>query len=139
MDQWGGYDAAHKRVLSFLAERQIPNPVVVTGDIHSNWVNDLKVDFDRPDEPTVATEFVGTSITSGGNGRQTHERTESFLAENPFVRFHTAERGYVSCTVTPDEWRTDYRAVEYIDRPGAPLVTRRSFVVESGQPGAKDA
>jgi alkaline phosphatase D len=112
---------------------------VLTGDIHSNWVNDLKADYDKPDGPTVGTEFVGTSITSGGNGAQTHERTESILAENPFVKFHNAERGYVSCTVTPTEWRSDYRVVEFVDKPGAPLVTRRSFVVEAGQPGAKDA
>jgi alkaline phosphatase D len=39
----------------------------------------------------------------------------------------------VSCQVTPKEWRTDYRAVEYVTRPGAPLVTRASFVVEDGR------
>ena len=100
---------------------QIPNPIVLTGDIHSNWVNDLKVDFDKPDGPTVGTEFVGTSITSGGNGSLTHERTESILAENPFVKFHNLERGYVSCTVTPSEWRSDYRVVEFVDKPGAPF------------------
>ena len=139
MDKWASSDVATKRLMSFLAERRIPNPIVLTGDIHSNWVNDLKVDFDKPDGPTVGTEFVGTSISSGGNGRQTYERTESMLAENPFVKFHNLERGYVSCTVTPSEWRSDYRVVEFVDKPGAPLITRRSFVVESGRPGAKDA
>ena len=117
----------------------MPNAVVLTGDIHSNWVNDLKVDFDKPESPTVATEFVGTSISSGGNGTQEPKGWESRQAENPFVKFHNAERGYVSCTVTPTEWRSDYQAVEYIDKPGAPLITRRKFVVESGKPGAKDA
>jgi len=139
MDQWGGYFEARRRLLGFLAERKVPNPVVLTGDIHSNWVNDLKADFTKPESATVATEFVGTSIASGGNGSQTHERTKSVLADNFFVKFANAERGYVRCTVTPDEWRSDYRVVEYIDKPGAPLITRRSFVVESGQPGAKDA
>ena len=139
MDQWAGYDVARKRLLRFLADRQVPNPVVLTGDIHANWVNDLKVDFDRPDDPTVATEFVGTSISSGGNGTQTPRDLQRLLSENPFVRFHNAERGYVSCTVTPQQWQSDYQAVEYVDRPGAPLVTRRSFVVESGTPGAKPA
>jgi alkaline phosphatase D len=139
MDKWASSAVATKRLMNFLYERQIPNPVVLTGDIHSNWVNDLKTDYDQPEGPTVGTEFVGTSISSGGNGVQKHERTAAILAENPFVKFHNAERGYVSCTVTANEWRSDYRVVEYIDKPGAPLVTRRSFVVESGQPGAKDA
>ena len=48
----------------------MPNPVVLTGDIHSNWVNDLRVDDRKPESPVVATEFVGTSISSGGNGER---------------------------------------------------------------------
>lgn len=138
-DIWSGYDVARKRLLKFIAERKIPNPIVLTGDIHSNWVNDLKIDFDRGDDPTVATEFVGTSISSDGNGSREVKSVSDRLAENPFVRFFNAERGYVSCTVTPHTWRSDYQVVEYVDKPGAPLVTRKSFVVESGQPGAKTA
>ncbi len=137
MDQWSGYEAARNRLLGFIAQRKISNPVVLTGDIHSNWVNDLKVNFDRPDEATVATEFVGTSISSGGNGVARTKTTEALLSENPFVRYFNAQRGYVSCTVTPKEWRSDYQVVEYVDRPGAPLVTASSFVVENGQPGAQ--
>lgn len=139
MDQWPGYDVARKRLLHFIHERSVPNPVVLTGDIHSNWVNDLKVDFNYPDEATVATEFVGTSISSSGNGTAEPKGLSSLLAENPFVRFHNAERGYVSCEVTPETWRSDYQVIEYVDRPGAPLITRASFIVESGHPGAKKA
>lgn len=139
MDQWPGYDVARKRLLNFLAERRVPNPVVLTGDIHSNWVNDLKVDFDREDDAVVATEFVGTSISSGGNGTAKTKSWDGIMSANPFVRFHNAERGYVSCTITPDEWRSDYRVVEYIDRPGAPLLTCKSFIVANGHPRATEA
>lgn len=139
MDQWAGYDVARTRLLSFLRDRQIANPVVITGDIHTNWVNDLKVNFDEPDSPTVATEFVGTSISSGGNGKRTLPRADELLTENPFVRFFNAERGYVSCTLTPKEYRADYQVVEFIDKPGAPKVTRASFVVEDGKAGAERA
>ena len=53
------------------------------------------------------------------------------------MKFHNAERGYVRCMLTPKEWRTDYQCVEYVDRPGAPQVTRASFVVEDGKPGVQ--
>jgi alkaline phosphatase D len=43
----------------------------------------------------------------------------------------------VRCEVTAKTWRSDYRTVEYISRPGAPLNTRASFVVEDGQAGPK--
>ncbi len=137
MDQWSGYDVPRKRLLRRIAEERIANPVVITGDIHSNWVNDLQVDFDRDDDPVVATEFVGTSITSGGDGEQRLDYAEAMYRDNHFVRFCNYERGYVSCTVTPEQWRSDYQVVEYVSKPGAALVTRASFLVENGRPGAK--
>jgi alkaline phosphatase D len=99
-------------------------------------VNDLKVDFADPDSPTVATELVGTSITSGGNGSQV-KPDAAVYAENPFLKFTNRERGYVSCTVTPTEHRADFQVVEEVRQPGAPLITRASYVVENGKPGAQ--
>ena len=136
MDQWPGYDLSRTRLIRFLADQRISNPVVLTGDIHKNWVNDLKIDFDKPDEATVATEFVGTSITSGGDGPEETADHDGVMADNPFVKFYNAERGYVQCTLTPGQWRSDFQVVPYVTRPGAPLMTRASFVVESDRPGA---
>jgi alkaline phosphatase D len=63
---WDGYPAGRQRILSQIAERKIENVVVIGGDIHSFWVSDLKRDFRGPASPAVATEFVGTSVTSEG-------------------------------------------------------------------------
>jgi len=134
MDQWPGYEFERRRVLRHLQERKIKNPVVLTGDIHSNWANELVADFDRPDSQNVGVEFVGTSISSSGDGTEKPRSLEHLLPDNPFIKFHNTERGYVSCEITPQQWRTDYRTVPYVTRPGAPLNTRASFVVESGRP-----
>ncbi|HEY2839101.1 MAG TPA: alkaline phosphatase D family protein [Pirellulales bacterium] len=134
MDQWPGYEADRRRVLKQLHDRKTRNAVVLTGDIHSNWANELPVDFDDLGGKPVAVEFVGTSISSGGDGMAFPKSQTTLLEENPFVKFYNAERGYVRCEVTPSQWRTDYRGVEYVTRPGAPLVTRASFVVEDGEP-----
>ena len=136
MDQWSGYDVPRTRLLEFLGSKRPSNPVVLTGDIHSNWVNDLKVDFRNPNGPTVGTEFVGTSITSGGDGTDQAARMKDVLAENPFVKFQNSQRGYVSCLVTPGTWQADYRVVDYVSRPDAPRLTRASFTVTNGRPGA---
>ena len=139
MDQWPGYEANRQRVLKFFAENPTTNPIVITGDIHSNWVNDLQVDCDDPKSPVVGTEFVGTSISSGGDGKETTKTTPALLAENAFVKFYNAERGYVSCEVTPTEFKSHYRTVPFVTKPDAPVTTRKTFVVEHGKPGAKEA
>ena len=64
---------------------------------------------------------------------------KAFLPENPHVRFYNAQRGYVSCTVTPTRWQSDYRIVPFVRKPGAPIETAASFVVEHGKPGAQRA
>lgn len=134
MDQWPGYESERRQLLEFFKHRKIANPVVLAGDIHSNWANELTSNIYDPVAQPVATEFVGTSISSGGDGTRTPKDLDRLLAENPFVKFHNAERGYVRCEVTPRQWRTDYRVVEFVTRPDAPMTNRQSFVVESGQP-----
>ena len=139
MDQWSGYDADRKRVLRFFEESKVSNPVVLTGDIHAHWVNDLKVDFDDENSPAVASEFVGTSISSSGDGSPHGDYAESIRRENPFVKLYNAQRGYVSCEVTPERWTSAYRVLDYVTRPGAPRKTLAEFVVESGRPGPAPA
>lgn len=134
MDQWPGYEFERRRVLRHFHDKKIKNPVVLTGDIHTNWANELIADFDQLDSQSVATEFVGTSISSGGDGSDTPKSTDQLYAENPFVKYFNAERGYVRCEITPQQWRTDYRTVPFVTKPGAPVNTRASFVVESGRP-----
>lgn len=133
VDKWAGYEFERRRVLRHLHDHRIANPVVLTGDKHNNWVNELPVDFDGHTGPAAAVEFLGTSITSGGDGADQPDYTPGLLAENPFVKYHNSERGYVRCEVTPQAWRTDFQTIPYITREGAPLKTRASFVLENGR------
>ena len=61
------------------------------------------------------------------------------VAENPWVKFCNDQRGYVKCDVSKNTLIADYRIVEYVTRPGAPIKTRASFAIESGKPGAQNA
>jgi alkaline phosphatase D len=135
MDQWPGYEANRQRVLKYFAEHPKLNPVAIAGDIHCHWANDLKLDDGDEKSPVVGAEFVGTSISSGGDGTEQRKETPDLLRENPFVRFFNNERGYVACDITPEQWTTHYRTVPYVTKPGAPLVTRRTMVVEAGRRG----
>ena len=115
--------------MRFLAERKPSNPVVLTGDIHSNWVTDLKADFDKAESAIVGTEFTGTSISSAGDGADTRPGMDKLMSKNPQLKFYNGQRGYVRCTVTPEKWLTDYRVMSFVAKPDAPISTRVSFVV----------
>lgn len=133
MDSWDGYVAARNRLMRVFADLKATNPVVITGDVHSNWVADLKLDFNDASSPIVGAEFVGTSISSGGDGAE--GSVDAIAKLNPHIKFFNRRRGYVRNVVTPSRWVADYRVVEYVSRPGAPIETRASFAVEAGTRG----
>jgi alkaline phosphatase D len=139
MDHWAGYEANRQRVLKFFEQNPKLNPIVLTGDIHQNFVNDLVIDDRAEKQPIVATEFVGTSISSSGDGSEHRRGEEEMLRENPYTRYFNGERGYVSCEITPKTWTSKYQTVPFVTKPGAPLVTRKTYVVENGRPGAQEA
>ncbi|MTD56414.1 alkaline phosphatase D family protein [Amycolatopsis pithecellobii] len=134
-DAWDDYLPEREEVRDHLATTR--NPVVITGDAHCGYVCDIKADFDNPLSRTVGAEFVGTSITSEGDGV---DRTPGDIAQlrvNPHIRFVNRKRGYVRCSVTPDSLVADYRAVDYVSRPGSPVGTLGRFVIVSDEPGAR--
>jgi len=133
VDKWAGYEFERQRVLRHFLEGGTANPVVLTGDKHTNWANELLIDSNDPAGTPVAVEFLGTSITSGGDGEDQPDYAGTLLAENPFVKYHNNERGYIHCEVTPRGWRGDFRTVPHVSSRNAPLLTRASFVVEPGR------
>ncbi|WP_017555816.1 alkaline phosphatase D family protein [Nocardiopsis baichengensis] len=136
-DAWDGYRYERDRVRDVLASGP-SNPVVITGDVHANYLCDVKADFDDPDSATVATELVGTSFTSGGDGTDQNPGDAVQLQENPHIRMINRRRGYVRNTVTPTEWTADYRVVDRVSEPGAPIRDLARYVIEDGRPGAVD-
>ncbi|MFJ4467605.1 alkaline phosphatase D family protein [Streptomyces sp. NPDC089424] len=135
LDQWDGYPAARSRILDFLDRKRPENPVVLSGDWHTHWVNDLKKDFDDATSRTVATEFVGTSISSGAGW---DADVRAGLPANPHVKFYNGTyRGYVICDITPKRWRADLRIVLNAGDAGSPAYTIAAFEVLDGVPGAR--
>ena len=139
MDPWSGYPAARDRLLAWMAERQRKNLVVLTGDIHASFVMDVTRDALQPESPTIATEFIGTSISSGGDGFDRWGQLTNYETAVPNMKYHSARRGYVRCELTADRWTTDYRTVPYVRTAGAPVQTAATWVVENGKPGAEKA
>ncbi len=134
-DNWDGYVVERQEIIDWMAERATPNPVVLTGDSHRNWVRDVPSQAMDFTSAPAATEFMGTSITSGGDPASP-SATYGGDPNNPHVKFINNNRGYVLCTVDRGSWTSDYRIVPTVRRRGVPASTLATFVVESGRAGA---
>ena len=128
-DAWDGYTAERDRLLQFLADNAIDNVVVLTGDIHTSWANDVTPD---PYDPTVynpvtgegslAVEFVTPSVTSdnfdeifGTPGAPFEVGTR---ADNPHVKYVDFDQhGYLVLDVTPQRVQSDWFFVDTRSEP----------------------
>ncbi|MFW9486017.1 alkaline phosphatase D family protein [Xanthomonas euvesicatoria pv. euvesicatoria] len=136
-DGWDGYPATRERMLDAIANTRLRNPVFWGGDIHSYWVTDLKADPGDDASATLATEFVGTSITSDG---QSNDELHATMAANPHVHYVDGQtRGYVSVTLTPGQMETRLQGISDRRDRNATVSTTKRFVVEDGRPGAVEA
>jgi alkaline phosphatase D len=132
-DGWNGYPAARARLVDFLAERRIANPVVLSGDIHAFLVNDVNRRADDPATPIVATELVTTSISSAARPQADFDR---WLPENPNVRLARSDhRGYLRLAVDAQRLRADLVAVDDVARADSGTRVLATFDVIAGQAG----
>lgn len=134
MDQWPGYAHERAALLKYVRDHKITNPVILTGDIHSNWANELRIDDFKQEQAIIATEFVTTSLSSGGNGSPTIKGLDEYLGRNPCTKFHNRERGYIMCDVTPKAYTADYKVIDEVLKPGGKTTSRAKFTVEAGTP-----
>jgi alkaline phosphatase D len=111
-DQWDGYVAERRRLVEVLAE--VPDTLVLTGDIHSSWAFDVP----GPDGP-VAVEVVVPSVTStsfadqlGGPELVTDALARVFETLDHLRWTELSRHGYAVVSVTParvaaDWWHVD--------------------------------
>jgi alkaline phosphatase D len=136
-DGWDGYPAARRKLLESIAARRLANPVVIGGDVHHHAVADLKLDFDDPTSPVVASEFCGTSITSQSRAQKDLDAARE---DNPHVKLADGRyRGYVRVELDARRLRADLRAMDSVQAREAGCSTLATYVVEDGRPGAQRA
>ncbi|WP_435220488.1 alkaline phosphatase D family protein [Streptomyces sp. Tue6028] len=136
-DAWDGYQAERNALMGEFAS--VRNPVVLTGDRHLTMVSDLKEDFADPDSGVVGAEFVGTSISSGGDQDQAafHKEWDPRMADNPHWKFIDAHRGYHLFDIRRDGIDAQVRVPETVLSPEAASSTLARLRVEDGKPGVR--
>ena len=145
-DQWDGYGAERADLLGFVQERGIRDLTFITGDIHTFFAGDVGVDGRGPE--SVATEFVGGSISSQGIPETFQEETGAPLTREQFNQLTTQvkltnphlkydeqlSRGYGLLEARGDELLVEFKGVEARERRSTEARTIGRFRVARGEP-----
>ncbi len=126
-DIWDGYEAERDRLLGFLRSSRTSDVVVLTGDIHASFANDLTEDPFDVLTPPAAVEFVTTSVTSsnfdetfGSPPRTTSIALErSLMQQNPSTKYVELDsNGWTLVDVTRDRVQAEYLFVSTLAERG---------------------
>ena len=134
-DQWDGYPATRTQLLNHLAAERIDNAVVLTGDIHSSWANEIAV---NPFVPSMAerraVEFVCTSVTSPGIDDPAQAGPlETGLLQTPHIKYvNLSRRGYLLLDVSADRAQGEWYHVRTIRTRTPEADFARAFLTERG-------
>lgn len=131
-DGWDGYSMARRRLTDSIRRQALPNPVLLGGDVHENWVGHVLADYAEAASPSVGVEFCGTSISSRSGG---NSKLAGRLAENPhFVFAESQRKGYGVVEFSPTQLTTTLRVVDDVTRKDAAVETLARFTVQAGRP-----
>ncbi|MEV7520536.1 alkaline phosphatase D family protein [Streptomyces sp. NPDC091371] len=140
LDQWDGYGPARTRLLTFLRDAGVANPIVLAGDAHSSWFSDLRIARDDLSSDPVAVEFTATSVSSDFPIAFDAPLKAYNPVLNPHVRyFDGSRRGYLRLNIDRQRWITDLRTVDSIAVRQSPVRTTASWAVAAGEPGLQPA
>tara|TARA_R110000772_G_scaffold64210_3_gene143706 strand:+ start:24991 stop:26601 length:1611 start_codon:yes stop_codon:yes gene_type:complete len=147
MDQWDGYPSEREEILDFVEENAIKNMVVLTGDIHSSWANELYKSsailtsgvFEEP----LGVEFVTPSVTSPGFPDGAAELVSGVLpVVNPHMKYTDLKNhGFILMDVTHQRAQAEFYYADNIDaadQSGVESSKVKSMAVERGSSRLKE-
>jgi alkaline phosphatase D len=135
---WDGYAAARSRLTGALQKHRVSNAVMLGGDVHQNWVGQIKADYSKPNSALLGAEFCGTSITSRQSAGASNDKVPDWLARNPHFQFADVEkRGYCLADFSAQKLQVSLRTVSDATRQDASIQTLAQFAVASGKPAVE--
>lgn len=137
-DQWDGFRTERNSVLGQVHSSGLEDLVVITGDWHSAFVDDLRPDFDNPDSPVIGTEFTAHSVTSSAYSADWNATNGPVMGKaNPHLKYFEGNRyGYDVYEVTPRRWSTHMRVIADRKVADSPVTTLTTFHVDRGKAGS---
>lgn len=144
VDQWDGFPAQRQRLFDAVLSNNIDNIVVLTGDIHTSWANDLPyvsgVNYNNSNVNAVVgsagVEFVGTSVTSPGlpDALSAIVTPTTAKTNNPNIRYvELNKKGYVIVDVNQTRTQGDFYYVATIDSSNSTSNFDVAWYVNAGE------
>jgi alkaline phosphatase D len=129
-DQWDGYPAERDRLFNHILNNNVKDVVVITGDIHSSWANDLPTSSYNGSTGggSAGVEFVGPSVTSPG--MSIPAGASIIMASNSHIKYaDLSQHGFMILDINQNRVQNDWYYVPTVDYSTASYSWGQSFYV----------
>jgi alkaline phosphatase D len=133
-DQWDGYNYERNQLLNHIMNNNIENVVVLTGDIHTSWANDIPLNNYNAStgENSVGVEFVTTSVTSPGLPIGVpSSMIQTFNPHNKWLDL--TNHGYVILSVDKQKTQAEWYFLDDIETEVTNESLANAFYVNDGE------
>lgn len=136
-DAWDGYPRERENLYNEIINRGIENVVVITGDIHTSWANDLRLDNYNSSDPNNITGSLGVELITPSITKQASPiAIPDFLIISQNDHIHWVElskKGFSILDVTTDRAHADWFFVSTITSQNYSMSVANSFFVNEGE------
>jgi len=137
-DSWDGYPVAREDFYAALSKAGIHDLLVLTGDAHEFWVNDLTSEAGEK----VGLECVTTSVSSKTMtaylGDATADYSLLLTQSNPDAKYYNAlHNGYLDLTLTPNKGKVRMMAVDTVLSQNYSVFEAASFTLRKSKGSVK--
>ncbi len=136
-DQWDGYQASRKRLSEAVDSKGRGNVVMLTGDIHSSWANEVVLDpsgYKPGSGEAWAIEFVAPGITSSFPTTLPKDVVTAGIKFNPHVRwFDFSAKGFYLLHLSQERVQADWYLYTDIKDPQTQAEHSASWYAEHGK------
>lgn len=149
-DMWDGYAPARQRLFDLLEQRDVRNNIVLTGDIHSTWCNDLTANpwdgarYDPTSSKNVlAVEFACPAVSSPSpiaDPSTAVKRAAQYRSAAPHLKYiDMVKRGYVLLDLNAERAQAEIYHTPTVARRSREEQLAAVFVSERGNNGLVSA
>ncbi len=136
-DQWDGYPASRKRMFDAFDSRKTKSAIVLAGDIHSSWANELVGDpkgYTAGSNKAHGVEFVAPGITSSFPDSIPESVVETGVKSNPHIRwFELGSKGFIVLELTEKRAQADWYFYKDIKKKETKPAFATALYVEHGK------
>jgi len=131
LDAWDGYPAAREKFYTMVQEQGVTDLLVLTGDTHECWANQLETTSGI----NMGVELGTTGVTSPGAGTYFGESASDFSAKlnakNDDIIYHNLDHhGYIDLTLDRNKGQANFVSVDTIYKTEYKAFTSKSFTIE---------